>query len=335
MADQKLTDLTVLPSDLAAGDLIYVVRSGADYQANVNLFGGAALLDVGTTAGTVAAGNDSRIVAGGTALQPNGSAANLTSFPTLNQNTTGTAAGLSATLVPASGGTGVANNNASTLAISGNFATTLTVTGTTGVTLPTSGTLATTAQLTANPVTAAAVLADTALVVGSGGSRGVAASTLSGIPLLTSGVPSASNVTNHAQTQAAIVPNTAPAAGEILVGNAGGTAYAKAAVSGDAALASTGALTIAAGAVTLAKMANLAQDQFIGRTTASTGVPETATITAAARTVLDDATVSAMVDTLGGASATGTGGLVRSTGTAKNLTAGGSPFSYYFNFGLF
>jgi len=38
--------------------------------------------------------------------------------------------------------------------------------------------------------------------------------------------------------------------------------------------------------VTLAKMANLAQDQFIVRTTASTGVPETATVTAAARTML-------------------------------------------------
>ena len=62
-------------------------------------------------------------------------------FPTLNQNTSGTAAGLSATLVPSSGGTGVANNNASTITISGNFATTLTLTNTTSVTLPTSGTL--------------------------------------------------------------------------------------------------------------------------------------------------------------------------------------------------
>lgn len=73
------------------------------------------------------------------------------------------------------------------------------------------------------------------------------------------------------------------------------------------------AATIASAAVTLAKMANLAQDQFIGRTTASTGVPETATITSAARTVLDDTTVSAMVDTIGGAAATGSGGLVRAT----------------------
>lgn len=36
-------------------------------------------------------------------------------------------------------------------------------------------------------------------------------------------------------------------------------------------------------------------------------------LTAAAKTVLDDATVAAMVDTLGGASSTGTGGLVRAT----------------------
>lgn len=53
------------------------------------------------------------------------------------------------------------------------------------------------------------------------------------------------NVTNNAQTQAAIVPNTAPSAGQLLVGNAGGTAYAPASVSGDATLSSTGALTLA------------------------------------------------------------------------------------------
>lgn len=68
-------------------------------------------------------------------------------------------------------------------------------------------------------------------------------------------------------------------------------------------------------------------------------------LTAAARTVLDDASVSAMVDTLGGASSSGTGGLVRTnspslvtpalgtpsalvgtniTGTAAGLTTGGN-----------
>lgn len=64
-------------------------------------------------------------------------------WPTFNQNTTGTAAGLSATLSPASGGTGVANNAAATVTSSGNFAYTRTLTGATNVTFPTTGTLAT------------------------------------------------------------------------------------------------------------------------------------------------------------------------------------------------
>lgn len=64
-------------------------------------------------------------------------------------------------------------------------------------------------------------------------------------------------------------------------------------------------------AVTLAKMADLAQDQVIGRTTASTGVPETFTVTAAARTVLDDTTTAAMRTTLGA--------LGGSTGSTDNV----------------
>ena len=51
------------------------------------------------------------------------------------------------------------------------------------------------------------------------------------------------NVTNNAQTQAAIVPNTAPAAGQDLVGNAGGTAYVPVTMSGDCTRSSTGAIT--------------------------------------------------------------------------------------------
>lgn len=97
---------------------------------------------------------------------------------------------------------------------------------------------------------------------------------------------------------------------------------------GDITVSASGATwTIDAGTVTLAKMADLAQDQVIIRTTASTGVPETATITAAARTVLDDTTVGAMVDTLGGASASGTGGLVRTTNASLVTPALGTPQS--------
>jgi hypothetical protein len=47
------------------------------------------------------------------------------------------------------------------------------------------------------------------------------------------------------QTQAAIVPNTAPASGQLLIGNAGGTAYAPLSLSQDCTLASTGVITCA------------------------------------------------------------------------------------------
>ncbi len=60
---------------------------------------------------------------------------------------TNTQAPISTPISPANGGTGIVNNNASTLTISGNFASTFTMTNITGVTFPTSGTLATTAQL--------------------------------------------------------------------------------------------------------------------------------------------------------------------------------------------
>jgi hypothetical protein len=74
-------------------------------------------------------------------------------------------------------------------------------------------------------------------------------------------------------------------------------------------------LTLEAGAVALSQMADLAQDQFIGRITGSTGVPETATITAAARTVLDDTTVSAMRTTLGVAASAEVNALMLPPGT--------------------
>jgi hypothetical protein len=78
------------------------------------------------------------------------------------------------------------------------------------------------------------------------------------------------NVTNNAQTQAAIVPNTTPSAGQVLVGNAGGTAYAPVAMSGDATLSSAGALTVANDAITYAKMQNAsAASVLLGRGSAS------------------------------------------------------------------
>jgi hypothetical protein len=58
-----------------------------------------------------------------------------------------------------------------------------------------------------------------------------------------------SNVTNDAQTKAAIVPNTAPLAGQVLVANITGTSYAPVTLSGSGAtatLTSAGVLTLSA-----------------------------------------------------------------------------------------
>lgn len=60
------------------------------------------------------------------------------------------------------------------------------------------------------------------------------------------------SVTNDAQTKAAIVPNTAPLAGQVLVGNAGSTAYAKQTITGSGATISCSS----AGVITISGIAN-------------------------------------------------------------------------------
>jgi hypothetical protein len=67
-------------------------------------------------------------------------------------------------------------------------------------------------------------------------------------------------------TSSTVVPSTLPASGQILVGNAGGTAFAAKTISGDATVSSTGALTVAADSVTYAKMQNVsAASRLLGR----------------------------------------------------------------------
>ena len=69
--------------------------------------------------------------------------------------------------------------------------------------------------------------------------------TLGSTCTLTKNDISLGNVTNNAQTQAAIMPNTAPSAGQVPCGNAGGTAYAPCTVSGDVTLSSAGVSVLA------------------------------------------------------------------------------------------
>lgn len=77
------------------------------------------------------------------------------------------------------------------------------------------------------------------------------------------------SVTNDAQAKASIVPNTVPSAAQILVGNAGGTAYAPVSVSGDVTLSSAGAVAVTKINGTL--LSGLATGVLVNTT--GTGVP--------------------------------------------------------------
>ena len=81
------------------------------------------------------------LVIGTNVLAPNGSAASLTSFPTFNQNTSGTAAGLSTTLVVGSGGTGATTLTTNNVILgNGSSAVQFVAPGTSGNVLTSNGT---------------------------------------------------------------------------------------------------------------------------------------------------------------------------------------------------
>jgi len=128
-------------------------------------------------------------------------------------------------------------------------------------------------------------------------------------------------VDGTAVTLSSVVPNTAPAAGQILVGNAGGTAFAPVTMSGDATLASTGALTIAASAVSLGKMADMATASLLGRNTAGTGAPEVLSASTV-RTMLSINNVeNTALSTWAGSSNITTHGTIAGTDIAFNPSA--------------
>lgn len=220
MADTKLVDLTLLPSAIVATDYIYVERpvGTTPYKASGDLITAATLQTARTINGTAFDGSANITVA---------AAAGTLTGVTL-------AAGVTASsLLSAAGGAfGTAAFTAA------------------GAYDPAGSAAA--AQAASQPVdtdlTAIAALTpsnDDLLQRKAGAWTNRTPAQVKTDLALTSSDVGLGNVTNTAQTQAAIVPNTAPAAGAILVGNAGGTAYAPVAASGDATLASTGAVTLA------------------------------------------------------------------------------------------
>jgi len=114
------------------------------------------------------------------------------------------------------------------------------------------------------------------------------------------------NVTNDAQTIASIVPNTAPSAGQVLVGNAGGTAYAPVSASGDATIASTGALTLAT------------VNSNVGSFGSATAAPA---VTVNAKGLVTAVSTNTITPAVGSITGLGTG---VATALAQNVTGNGS-----------
>jgi len=150
--------------------------------------------------------------------------------------------------ISSNGGTTIGASKVTNSMLAGSIDLTSKVTGTLPVANGGSGAATLTGLLKGNGTsafTAAVAGTDYLTPTGSGAS-------LTGITATQVGL---GNVTNDAQTKASIVPNTVPTAGQLLVGNAGGTAYAAVSSSGDVTIASTGAMTIGASKVTNSMLA--------------------------------------------------------------------------------
>lgn len=149
------------------------------------------------------------------------------------------------------------------------------------------------------------------------------------------------NVTNDTQTKAAVVPNTAPSAGQLLIGNAGSTAYAPLSMSGDATIASTGAITVSKfGGTAFGTAAGYAASAFQAAGTYVTSVTGTAPVVssggttpaismAAASTSVSGYLTSTDWNTFNGKQASGTYvtslTVTSANGFAGSFTSGATP----------
>lgn len=114
------TDYSAGTSALATGLLksttttgaLSIAAAGTDYQAPIGTISGIAKGNGANALIAATAGTDYVAPGGALGTPSSGTLTNCT-FPTLNQNTTGTAAGLSATLAVGSGGTGITAAGAS------------------------------------------------------------------------------------------------------------------------------------------------------------------------------------------------------------------------------
>lgn len=277
----------ITPTSVSASGTVYGSNlSGTNTgDQTISITGDAtATGSTGTLTATVTKINGTLLAGLGTGILKNTTGTGVPSiavagdFPTLNQNTTGTAANVTGVVALVNGGTGATTQSGAANAIlptqtanSGKYLTTdgnnvswasvsagATTWGSITGTLSNQTDLQSALDGKAPSTTGTSILAGngtggfSSVTVGSGltyatGTLSAAVTSVAGktgAVTLTSSDVGLGNVTNDTQTKAAIVPNTVPSAGQILAGNAGGTAFAAVSVTGDATLASTGALTV-------------------------------------------------------------------------------------------
>lgn len=112
---------TVTSVDVSGGTTGLTTSGGpVTTSGTITMAGTLAVANGGTGATTASGARTALGLAIGTdVLAPNGSAASLTSFPTLNQNTTGTASNVTGTVAIANGGTGQTTAQAAINALAG------------------------------------------------------------------------------------------------------------------------------------------------------------------------------------------------------------------------
>lgn len=134
--------ITALTGDATASGPGSVVLTLATVNSNVGAFGSSTAIPTVTVnaKGLVTAVSTNVVIAPAGTLTGTTLAANVVTSSLTTVGTVGTGTWQGSVITPVYGGTGVANNAASTIAVSGNFGTTLTVSATTTATLqPTTG----------------------------------------------------------------------------------------------------------------------------------------------------------------------------------------------------
>jgi hypothetical protein len=240
---------------LTASDISGLGTIASQAANNITITGGSitgitdlAVADGGTGASTASgARTNLGLVIGTDVLAPNGSAASLTSFPTLNQNTTGTASNVTGTVAVANGGTGATTASGAR--------TNLGLVIGTDVLSPTGSAASLTSFPTFNQNTTGTASNVTGTVAIANGGTGA---TTAGAALTALGAYAASNPSGYTSNTGTVTSITAG------TGLSGGTITS----SGTVALANT---AVTAGSYTLANITVDAQGRITSATNGSAG----------------------------------------------------------------